>query len=94
MHTCDNTHCINPEHLFAGTYLLNNRDSRDKGRHYIGEKNGGSKLTEQQVIAMKKEIKNRKENKVMAKTIQNKYGISRKQYKRIANGTSWSYLDG
>lgn len=37
-HSCDNPPCCNPAHLFIGSVVENNRDSRAKGRHYQASK--------------------------------------------------------
>ena len=31
-HTCDNTKCVNPSHLFLGSFAQNNKDKANKGR--------------------------------------------------------------
>lgn len=55
-HSCDNPACVNPHHLWLGTYQDNTRDAHAKGRaattnckpHY-GDDHGRAKLTYAQV---------------------------------------------
>lgn len=70
-HSCDNKRCINPAHLFLGTYLENSQDMVSKNRqavgdrhgarihpetraHNFGVKNGAVKLSEKDVLAIKR----------------------------------------
>lgn len=53
MHSCDNPPCCNPEHLSLGTLADNIADKVAKGRQAKGNKNGKSKVTEDQVFLMR-----------------------------------------
>lgn len=92
-HKCDNTWCCNLEHLEIGTPKDNVRDMIERGRdnyHKIkpkiyGEKNGSSKLTENQV----KEIYlSNLSNKKLAKI----YGVSDINVGYIKNKKQWKWL--
>ena len=55
-HTCDERDCVNPAHLFIGTWADNNRDMMDKGRWHpnFGESNGWSKLKADEVLEIRR----------------------------------------
>ena len=81
-HKCDNPGCVNPKHLFMGTSKDNAQDALQKGRHYIGEKNGRSKLTRQQA----NDIFASKEN---GQILANIYGVTRSTINNIKRGITW-----
>ena len=39
-HTCDNTSCVRPEHLYVGTHADNMRDRHQRGRTARGDRHG------------------------------------------------------
>jgi hypothetical protein len=57
-HSCDNTGCTNPEHLFIGTEKDNTADAKSKDRlwqpKYQGEMVGNSKLNDESVRIIRK----------------------------------------
>lgn len=60
MHSCDNKGCVNPAHLTVGTCLDNTRDMINKGRKFLtlGETNGQSKLTSEDVFEIRRQAVN------------------------------------
>lgn len=76
-HTCDTPSCINPNHLFAGTYQENVDDKMRKGRH-----RGNMKISDEQVI----EIRELLGCGVKRQTIMDQFGIKQSQITRIKNG--------
>ncbi len=94
-HKCDNPPCCNPSHLFLGTPLDNAQDREAKGRRSPhlppvrptrGESHPMAKLTNWQVLSMRKE---RLEGcKLIA--LASKYGISFGHVSAICRETRWS----
>ena len=99
-HRCDNPPCVNPAHLFLGTYLDNNRDSQRKGRGKIPrlahEQHPMAKLTRADVREIRslyttgrKTVKaiTRGHNKI--EDIGRKFGVSASHVCRIGKGELW-----
>lgn len=87
LHRCDNTSCVNPNHLFVGTQKENVEDQRSKGRLWYGSRNGRAKLTEQDVLAIRASDESDAE-------LAAKHGVwaSTIYYARI--GKKWPHLPG
>lgn len=84
-HTCDNHPCCNPKHLFQGTEGDNQRDMRHKRRGFSmpGESHPLSKLTAQDVHAIRMDIRTHK-------VIGLDYNISQPVITRIKKGKRWA----
>ena len=89
-HKCDNTMCINPQHLFLGTHQDNMDDMNKKGRHgrasTKGEKHGMAKLTEDKV----REIRNIKG--MNQREIAKKYGLHYTHVNKIIKREIWKHV--
>lgn len=53
-HSCDNPSCVNPKHLWLGSNSDNVHDMVRKRRHTFGERNPMSKLTEKEVLEIRR----------------------------------------
>lgn len=52
-HKCDNPPCVRPDHLFLGTNSDNIQDSLKKGRFPVGDASPQSRITDDQVAAIR-----------------------------------------
>lgn len=89
-HHCDNPGCINPDHLFLGTYQDNMQDMIKKGRGNApkGEKTRTCKLKERDVLKMR-ELK--KQN-ISYKKIADIFGVGSTTAFFAIKGITWKHI--
>ena len=89
-HKCDNPSCLNIEHLFIGTHDDNMADKREKGRcaKLKGSSNGASKLNEDQVIDIKRRLKDGQSKASIGRL----YGVTDSNIRLIAQGKKWKHV--
>lgn len=90
LHSCDNSACVNPDHLFIGTQANNIDDMISKGRGskpplHRGEFCHLAKLTEGQVI----EIRSMSGTQI---SIANKFGVSQALISSIKLRQIWAHI--
>ena len=86
-HTCDCTHCVNPDHLVVGDHAFNMADMATKGRaaNKKGENNGRTNITEADVIAIRAD--SRSQRKIAAA-----YKISKGAVYYIQQRLTWKHI--
>jgi hypothetical protein len=86
-HKCDNTSCVNPDHLFLGTPKDNQDDMKKKGRRVVsaGANNGNAKISENTVRRIRIVA-----GAMSHQKISDALCISRGQVNKIINGKNWS----
>lgn len=87
LHECDNPSCVNPHHLKLGTHDDNAKDmiARNRQARVVGEKNGRSKLSEQQVIKIRSDTR-------ILSVIAKEYGLSISTVSYIKARTLWPHV--
>jgi len=92
MHSCNHRPCINPEHLSWGTQSENLKYAVILGRHYVsgvkGESCGRSKLSEAEVLAIRKSFSPKMNSVALAK----KYNVSKSNIMSIVKRKSWKHI--
>ncbi len=87
---CDNPSCVNPLHLYMGTHQDNMRDRDERTKRWNwnvrGEKHGRAKLTEPQVIEIKK---NNIDSDIF---LASQYGVTRSAIYHIRKGYNWEHV--
>lgn len=91
LHRCDTPSCVNPAHLFLGTQLDNVCDMTAKGRRvdHIGVKHGMAKLTEAQVIEIRRR---RKVEGTKYRDLANEYGVCLRTMAMLLKGLTWRHI--
>lgn len=92
-HHCDNTRCVNPNHLFLGTAKDNADDRERKNRNkppvpLPGEKNPAAKLKEEDVI----EILRLHREGVSYRLLSQKFGVCQSEIGMIITRKTWAHL--
>ncbi len=82
---CHNPSCINPGHLRWATPTENSADRRDDGTHHEGERVNCSRLTREDVLAIRSDPR-----KQMEIAIQ--YGITPSHISRIKSRKVWGHI--
>ena len=90
LHKCDIPACVNPEHLYCGTYSENTRDAIKRNRYnrfsrVRGENHGRAVLTEIQVIEILK-------SKERTADLSRKYNVNFMTISCIRKNKSWKHL--
>lgn len=92
LHKCDVPLCVNPDHLFVGTQADNMRDMSQKGRGrkigLKGQDHGSAKLTEKQVIKVRRLYASGLRQVDVAKL----FNIGQSHVSKLIRGESWKHL--
>jgi len=86
-HSCDNTSCVNVNHLWLGTPADNilDRDIKSRGKWNQGEKNVHSKLKESEIDSIRKLYEDGENQYQLAK----KFKVNQSTISHIVNRKIW-----
>lgn len=92
-HKCDVRKCVNPDHLFIGTHADNTADMVNKGRSAHGERSNHVKLTEADVLEIRKMYA---DGGILQSELAKRFGVSHSLVVKIILGKLWkrSFVPG
>ncbi len=85
-HRCDNPPCCNPAHIFRGSLIDNNADMGAKNRIRHGENHRSAKLSEDQVIEIRKRYA---EGGVLQRELAEEFRVARSNIYLIVSRKNW-----
>lgn len=92
LHHCDNPPCCNPKHLYVGGHAQNMKDMMERKRRrsaiQVGERNGNSHLSEDDVIKIIDLINAGMNNCEIGRI----YKVNHSTISLIRTGKNWRYL--
>ena len=89
LHKCDNTKCVNPNHLKLGSHKSNVRDRVKKQRSAVGSEHGKAKINEIQAMEI---LAYATEKSYSIRGLSKLYGISRKAIRDIRDYKTWRHV--
>jgi hypothetical protein len=106
LHKCDNRKCVNPEHLFLGTSQSNTDDMMQKGRDKfpkpgskppgsfkVGVDHAKSKLTEEQVLEIRRRaIRGNRYYTGNKRELAKEFGVAYTTITAIVRGICWNHI--
>jgi len=92
LHKCDNPSCVNPKHLFLGTRKDNAKDMLNKGRSVRGEKHSASKLTEKEVLQIRKLYQRGKHGGMNSIKLANMFNTTHKTISLVVDRVNWRHV--
>lgn len=93
LHTCDNSMCVNPGHLYLGDHAQNTRDQIERGRQgrpRLGDAHHNAKLTTVSVLAIVAAIEAGRTQRSLA----DRYGVGQQTISAMLSGRTWSHVTG
>lgn len=87
-HSCGNKWCVNPSHLRWATRPENLADRTLHGQDNRGERNGGNKLTKQDVLEIRRRLRTHEPQTSIARA----FGVSGQTVSKINLGQKWAWL--
>lgn len=87
-HLCHVRHCVNPDHVVAGTAFDNVDDARRAGRLPLGADTNSAKLTDDDVIAIRGQAADGRPTQAIAAA----FGISQRHARDVIAGRYWQHI--